>query len=86
MKRLPFWLAALVLSGAIAAAQQRFTYVDLIHRLTDLEYLATVPAPGARGAQWSSYDRRSRYDASAGKYVGSNKRSPHWNRFYRPLR
>ena len=70
MKRLPFWLAALVLSGAIAAAQQRFTYVDLIHRLTDLEYLATVPAPGARGAQWSSYDRRSRYDASAGKYVG----------------
>jgi len=51
------------------AADQNFSYVGLVHRLTDLEYLATVPAPGDNSAQWSSYDRRSRYDAATGKYV-----------------
>ena len=50
--------------------QHELTYVDLVKRLTDLEYLATVPAPGEQCAQWSSYDRRSRYDAATGKYVG----------------
>jgi hypothetical protein len=48
----------------------RFTYVDLIHRLTDLERLATLPAPGEKCAQWSSYDRDSRYDEASGKYIG----------------
>jgi len=46
------------------------TYVDLIHRLTDLERLATLPAPGETCAQWSSYDRDSRYDEASGRYVG----------------
>ena len=41
----------------------------LVKRLTDLKYLATVPAPGAQCAQWSSYDRASRYDEASGKYV-----------------
>lgn len=45
------------------------SYVDLVHRLTDLEYLATLPAPGEQCAQWSSYDRRSRYDALKDQYV-----------------
>ncbi|MEJ2704454.1 MAG: DUF2961 domain-containing protein, partial [Sedimentisphaerales bacterium] len=48
---------------------ERLTYVDLIGRLTDLEHLATLPAPGEKCAQWSSYDRRSKYDATTGKYV-----------------
>ncbi len=52
-----------------ATAQQTLTYVDLVKRLTDLEYLATVPKPGDHCAQWSSYDRKSRYDAATGKYV-----------------
>ena len=63
-------LGLVLLCGSLRAAQQELTYVDLVKRLTDLEYLATVPAPGEQCAQWSSYDRRSRYDAATGKYVG----------------
>jgi len=55
--------------GPLRAAQQELTYVDLVKRLTDLEHLATVPAAGEQCAQWSSYDRASRYDAATGKYV-----------------
>jgi len=56
--------------GPLWAAQQELTYVDLVKRLTDLEYLATVPPPGEQCVQWSSYDRKSRYDAAREKYVG----------------
>src|SRR5215831_10790996 len=70
MKKLLF----LFLVGAgcycTAVADQTLSYVDLVGRLTDLEYLATVPAPGETCSQWSSYDRRSRYDAATGKYFG----------------
>ena len=52
------------------AAPDKLTYVDLVHRLTDLEQLATLPAPGEKCSQWSSYDRASRYDEATGKYVG----------------
>ncbi len=48
------------------------TYVDLVDRLTDLEHLATLPPPGEKTAQFSSYDRASRYDEKTGKYV-------HWD-------
>jgi len=53
-----------------AAAAERLTYVDLVNRLTDMEHLATLPAPGEKCAQWSSYDRKSRYDEATGQYVG----------------
>jgi hypothetical protein len=49
--------------------QQKLTYVDLVQRLTNLEYLATIPALGDACAQWSSYDRASRYDEATGKYI-----------------
>ena len=52
-----------------ASAQQKFTYVDLIERLTDLEHLATLPEPGERTEQWSSYDRASKFNEATGKYV-----------------
>jgi hypothetical protein len=52
------------------SAPQHFTYEDLIHRLTDLESLARLPAPGETTAQWSSYDRASKYDEATGKYKG----------------
>ena len=52
-----------------AADAQRLSYVDLVRRVTDLEYLATLPLPGDQCAQWSSYDRKSRYDAAGGKYI-----------------
>ena len=52
-----------------ASAAERLTYVDLVNRLTDLGYLATLPGVGEKCAQWSSYDRRSKYDSTTGKYV-----------------
>lgn len=64
------WVLALLLGGsALTAGATEFSYVDLVRRLTDLEYLATLPATGEECAQWSSYDRHSRYDATSEKYV-----------------
>jgi hypothetical protein len=60
----------ILVCGPLRAAQQELTYVDLVKRLTDLQYLATVPAQDEQCAQWSSYDRASRYDTTTGKYVG----------------
>jgi len=53
----------------LAFAAEKLTYADLVKRLTDLEHLATLPAPGETTKQWSSYDRASKYDATTGKYV-----------------
>lgn len=61
-----FWILGFPIASA---AEQKLTYVDLVHRLTDLEALATIPADGERCAQWSSYDRASRYDEATGKYI-----------------
>ena len=66
-------IAFLLMAGAavcLRAAELKLTYPDLVHRLTDLESLATLPAHGETCAQWSSYDRKSRYDDATGKYVG----------------
>ena len=70
MKRLLVSLIVVTSWYGAAAADQSLSYVDLVHRLTDLEYLATIPAAGETCSQWSSYDRRSRYDAATGKYLG----------------
>ncbi len=64
-------LLSLFIAGAATAAEpQKLTYVDLVKRLTDLERLALLPAPDEKCAQWSSYDRKSRYDEATGQYVG----------------
>ncbi|MCJ7674346.1 MAG: DUF2961 domain-containing protein [Sedimentisphaerales bacterium] len=55
--------------SAQAGSGERLTYIDLINRLTDLEQLAVLPAAGEKCAQWSSYDRKSKYDEASGKYV-----------------
>ncbi len=69
MKRL-WWIAAVVmLFNSPAFPAETLTYVDLVKRLTDLERLATLPAPGEQCAQWSSYDRASKYDEKTGKYI-----------------
>ncbi|MFN5061193.1 MAG: glycoside hydrolase family 172 protein [Chloroflexota bacterium] len=44
-------------------------YRDLISRLTDVQRLATPPLPDERGGTFSSYDRRSRYDAATNQYL-----------------
>jgi hypothetical protein len=69
MKKLSILILGSLVCGSLWAAEPELTYVDLVKRLTDLEHLATTPAPGEQCAQWSSYDRKSRYDATTGKYV-----------------
>lgn len=69
MKRFTVFLILSAMCSPGTAAPQPLSYLDLVQRLTNLEHLATLPAPGERTAQWSSYDRASRYDEAAGKYV-----------------
>ena len=57
------------LFGVTAASAETLTYPDLVHRLTDLEHLAVVPAAGEKTALASSYDRSSQYDAAHDKYL-----------------
>ena len=45
------------------------TYRELLSKLTDLRALAAPPEAGERGGCMSSYDRASRYDAAADRYV-----------------
>ncbi len=69
MRRL-LWVAAFsLLFAAAAAGAEKYSYLDLVKRLTDLERLAVLPAAGDTCAQWSSYDRASKYDEASGKYV-----------------
>jgi hypothetical protein len=69
MKALASFLASVAFSGSLLAAEQTLSYSDLVNRLTDLELLARLPAPGEWCAQWSSYDRKSQYNEVSGKYV-----------------
>src|SRR5512142_429179 len=69
MKKILLLALALTWLNPIYSAEN-LTYLDLIKRITDLERLAILPAPGEKCAQWSSYDRKSRYDEATGKYVG----------------
>jgi hypothetical protein len=59
------WLAL----SYVVRAEQTLSYADLVHRMTDLSHLAVLPVAGEQCAQWSSYDRKSRYDEATGKYV-----------------
>ena len=70
-KMINTWLAivTVLLFSQTGCTQQRYTYTDLVNRLTDLEFLATLPAEDEFCRQWSSYDRSSRYDEATGKYV-----------------
>ena len=47
---------------------ETLSYTDLIGRLTDLERLAVLPAPGENCGQWSSYDRASQYNTATEHY------------------
>ena len=71
MKKLQLWIVSAVLAviSQAGCGQPTYTYVDLIHRLTDLETISTLPVPGEYCRQWSSYDRDSRYDAKTDSYI-----------------
>ena len=62
-------LALLLVLACATANAQTYTYVDLVKKLTDLQALALPPQPGVKCAQASSYDRASKYDEVAGKYI-----------------
>jgi hypothetical protein len=64
-------LLSLVLLGALLLPlrSETLTYADLVARLTDMEHLATPPAPDEKGAEATSYDRHSQYDAASDKYI-----------------
>ena len=48
---------------------EKLSYVDLVNCLTDLERLAVLPRPGERCAQFSSFERDSRYDTATERYL-----------------
>lgn len=60
---------AFSLPATAQTAPLKFTYIDLVGRLTDLDHLATLPVPGEKCAQWSSWDRASQYDTASGQYI-----------------
>ncbi len=60
----------MALGGVLGAESQKLTYVDLVERVSSLEHLALLPRKGETCAQWSSYDRKSRYNDTTGKYEG----------------
>jgi len=50
-------------------AQDTLSYTDLVHRLYDLEYLATPPNKDEKSGSFSSYDRGAKYDSNSDHYV-----------------
>ena len=65
-----FLVAIIGLLASPTWAAQSFRYSDLVSRLTDMQQLAVLPEAGERCAQWSSWDRASKWDEQAGKFVG----------------
>jgi len=55
--------------SADLVAQKHLSYIDLVKRLYDLEYLATLPSQGEKSGTFSSYDRASKYDKNSDSYI-----------------
>lgn len=62
----------MVSASAQSSPAREMSYADLVHRMIDLEHLATLPAKGEVAGQWSTWDRRSDYNEDTGEYV-------HWD-------
>lgn len=63
------WTLLAAVAAAPSAAEENLAYADLVNRLVNLEHLAVLPAAGEKCAQWSSWDRSSRFDEQTGKYI-----------------
>ena len=60
MRRVTACLFVFAFAGSIGAQQgEALSYEDLLHRMTDVDWLWQAPKPGERCIQFSSYDRRS---------------------------
>ena len=68
-KTLLAFVSVALLALCNCQAARKISYSDLTGRLVDLERLATLPEKGEKCAQFSSYDRRSRYLQKKDKYV-----------------
>jgi hypothetical protein len=55
--------------GQAALSQDSLRYVDLIQRLYNMENLAIPPQKGEQSGNFSSFDRRSRYDSVSDTYI-----------------
>jgi len=77
MKKVLFTILLCLLVTGNAFSAVTYRYVDLIKKLTDLESLATLPAKGETGQQFSSYDRASKYDAKTKKYIAWDANGDH---------
>ena len=64
-----FLAAAIALFFASLSSAEELGYSDLVGRMTDMEALSILPQPGEKCGQFSSYDRRSRYDAETNTYI-----------------
>ncbi|HEX4083595.1 MAG TPA: glycoside hydrolase family 172 protein [Chthoniobacteraceae bacterium] len=60
-------LGSVFLTATVRA--ETYTYPQLVERMTDLSELARLPPAGEKTSLASSYDRRSRYDAGADRYI-----------------
>lgn len=65
---LSFFLCMAMTTGLVFP-QDTLTYGDLVKRLYDLEFLATVPQFGETSGNFSSYDRHAKYDESIKTYT-----------------
>jgi hypothetical protein len=64
------WLAAVWIGLASSNARaETYTYPQLVDRMTNLRGLAQLPPPGEKTSLASSYDRKSKYDATTDKYI-----------------
>ncbi len=62
MKRICVVLICSIVCACGGFAAEKLTYIDLINRLVDLEQISVLPVAGEGCAQFSSYDRTSKYD------------------------
>ena len=60
------------LSFTFYAESQTLTYEDVISKIYDLPALANLPEKGEKGALFSSYDRRTKYDEKSDTYIDWN--------------
>ena len=61
-------LDKLILSEPAPEDTTYYTYEDIVNQMLDLEHIALLPTPGEKGAEWSAWDRASRYNETTGTY------------------
>jgi len=58
----------LILMQVACTSKKKISYIDVLNKMKDLRSLAFLPEKGENCAQWSSWDRQSKYNEKTGKY------------------